>query len=269
VTGRTAERWRRERSGSGQAANPSGAAGNLGGRARGGGRGVNQWDMIGRKNGELREPAATGEDVYQKTSDGWRQEAGLIPSKRGANPAPLAPRAFPLMPTKAFSPPLPPTSHRPDEADHADGARLSVDRAARVEPWSCPRFATARRKRRTYASLYTPDAAFAGAVGHDQLVALARARLAARLRPPLPDQSRHGATPDGGAKGKEYLVVFDIRENGEPVHLSRRPLRRHVYEDAGWLALFKTRLLVPAAQHAAAGATARNSRVRLGASERP
>src|SRR4051812_36038066 len=43
-----------------------------GGGGGGGGRGVNQWDMIGRKNGELSRTGGHYEDVYQKTSDGWR-----------------------------------------------------------------------------------------------------------------------------------------------------------------------------------------------------
>ena len=67
-----------------------------------------------------------------------------------------------------------------------------------------------------YASLYTPDAEFAGAAGHDQLAALARAQ------PRGPAYVRHyltnhviEPTPEG-ARGKQYLVVFDISEKGEP-----------------------------------------------------
>jgi hypothetical protein len=96
-----------------------------------------------------------------------------------------------------------------------------------------------------YANLYTADAAFAGAVGHDQLVTLAQ------IQPRGPDYVRHyltnhviEPTPEG-AKGKEFLVVIDNGENGKASSLF---LGGH-YEDTyvktadGWR--FKTRRLFP------------------------
>ena len=66
------------------------------GQANGGGRGgpVNGWDLIGRKAGELARTGGHYEDVYVKTPVGWRfRKRDFIPSKSGADPAPLpAPR---------------------------------------------------------------------------------------------------------------------------------------------------------------------------------
>src|SRR6185295_7994558 len=59
-----------------------------------GGRGgpVSGWDQIGRKAGELARTGGHYEDVYVKTSDGWRfKKRDFIPSKSGVDAAPLAP----------------------------------------------------------------------------------------------------------------------------------------------------------------------------------
>src|SRR5262245_53286615 len=66
-----------------------------------------------------------------------------------------------------------------------------------------------------YAGLYTADASFAGATGHDQLVRLGQ------IQPRGPDFVRHYLTNHviepipGGAKGKEFLAVIDNGENGK------------------------------------------------------
>src|SRR6185295_12289899 len=66
-----------------------------------------------------------------------------------------------------------------------------------------------------YAGLYTADASFAGATGHDQLVRLGQ------IQPRGPDYVRHYLTNHviepmpGGAKGKEFLAVIDNGENGK------------------------------------------------------
>src|SRR5579862_720277 len=97
------------------AANAAGAGAGDGqaGRGQGGGRGrVDQWAMIGRKNGELSRTGGHYEDVYQKTSDGWRfKKRDFIPSKRGANPTPLAPPRIPADADKGVQPgALPPAN---------------------------------------------------------------------------------------------------------------------------------------------------------------
>jgi hypothetical protein len=66
-----------------------------------------------------------------------------------------------------------------------------------------------------YAGLYTADASFAGATGHDQLVRLGQ------IQPRGPDFVRHYLTNHviepmpGGAKGREYLAVIDNGSNGK------------------------------------------------------
>jgi hypothetical protein len=79
-----------------------------------------------------------------------------------------------------------------------------------------------------YAALYTPDASFVGAVGHDQLAALAVAQ------PHGPQFIRHfltnhviEPTPEG-ARGKQYLVVLD---------LPGWALRRHLRQNSRGLAI--------------------------------
>ena len=95
-----------------------------------------------------------------------------------------------------------------------------------------------------YAKLYTADAAFAGAAGHDQLVALAH------QQPRGPDYARHylinhviEPTPEG-VKGKEYLIVIDNGENGKPSTIFLGGHYEETYEKTaeGWR--FKTRRLV-------------------------
>ncbi len=64
-------------------------------RARGGGP-IDQWAQIGRKNGELARTGGHYEDVYVKTGDGWRfRKRDFIPSRSGADPAPLPPPRIP------------------------------------------------------------------------------------------------------------------------------------------------------------------------------
>src|SRR5215470_11784563 len=78
----------------------------------GGGRG-NGWDIIGRKAGELARTGGHYEDVYAKTPVGWRfKRRDFIPSKSGADPAPLS---GPRIPDTAraidTSAPLAPAKH--------------------------------------------------------------------------------------------------------------------------------------------------------------
>jgi hypothetical protein len=97
-----------------------------------------------------------------------------------------------------------------------------------------------------YANLYTQDAAFAGATGHDQLVTLGR------IQPRGPEYVRHYLTNHvieptaDGAKGKEYLMVIDIGENGRPssFFLGGHYEETYVKTADGWR--FKTRRLFSA-----------------------
>src|SRR6516164_8250922 len=68
---------------------PAQATGGTGGGA--GTRAANGWDIVGRKAGELARTGGHYEDVYVKTPVGWRfKKRDFIPSKSGADPAPLA-----------------------------------------------------------------------------------------------------------------------------------------------------------------------------------
>src|SRR5262249_32489401 len=84
------------------------------GRGQGnGGRGtpVSGWDQIGRKAGELARTGGHYEDVYVKTSDGWRfKKRDFIPSKSGIDAAPLAPPRIPAETQNLSFPPAPPAN---------------------------------------------------------------------------------------------------------------------------------------------------------------
>jgi hypothetical protein len=231
----------------GQSANPAGDSGRGQG---GGGRGVNQWDLIGRKNGELARTGGHYEDVYVKTTDGWRfRKRDFIPSKSGANPTPLAPPRIPADAGKDIpTGPLPPSGFIGPTKQSALTALdyIQIEQLVSSYGHALDSGYGTGENGETYASLYTPDAEFAGASGHDQLAALARAQ------PRGPDYVRHyltnhviEPTPEG-ARGKQYLVVFDINEKGEPgsIYLGGHYEDTYVKTPNGWR--FKTRRLFPA-----------------------
>ena len=228
------------------AANPPPPA--QGGRGPGGA--VNQWDMIGRKNGELARTGGHYEDVYVKTSDGWRfKRRDFIPSKRGPNPAPLAPPRIPPDADKGVEAgPLPPSHFVAPTRQSTLTAMdyIQIEQLVASYGHALDSGYGKGENGEAYASLYTPDAEFAGAAGHDQLVALARAQ------PRGPAYVRHYLTnhviepaPEG-ARGKQYLVVFDISEKGEPgsIYLGGHYEDTYTKTQDGWR--FKTRRLFPA-----------------------
>src|SRR5215468_11713536 len=66
---------------------PTGGGGNRGAASGP----ANGWDLVGRKAGELARTGGHYEDVYVKTATGWRfKKRDFIPSRSGADPAPLA-----------------------------------------------------------------------------------------------------------------------------------------------------------------------------------
>src|SRR5215472_10639219 len=168
----------------------------------GGGRG-NGWDIIGRKAGELARTGGHYEDVYAKTPVGWRfKRRDFIPSKSGADPAPLpGPRipdnaaaidtSTPLAPAKNFVAPTQQSSLT--ASDYLDIAQLVSSYGHALDSGYGK-----GENGEAYANLYTPDAAFAGAQGHEQLVRLGQ------IQPRGPDFVRHyltnhviEPTPDG------------------------------------------------------------------------
>jgi hypothetical protein len=222
------------------------AQGNVGGR----GEPANGWDLIGRKAGELARTGGHYEDVYVKTPVGWRfRKRDFIPSRSGADPAPLPAPRIPAAaaqpdPPAALAPAanfVPPTKQSSLTAmDYLEIAQLVSSYGHALDSGYGK-----GENGEAYANLYTADAAFAGAVGHDQLVTLAQ------IQPRGPDYVRHYLTnhviePTAeGAKGKEFLIVIDNGENGKGSSLF---LGGH-YEDTyvktadGWR--FKTRRLFP------------------------
>jgi hypothetical protein len=217
-----------------------------------GGRGgpVNGWDLIGRKAGELARTGGHYEDVYVKTPVGWRfRKRDFIPSRSGADPAPLPPPRIPASAAPQDPPgPLATAAHYvPPTMQSSLTAMDYIEIAQLVSSYGHALDSGYGKGENgeAYANLYTPDAAFAGAVGHDQLVTLAQ------IQPRGPEYVRHyltnhviEPTPEG-AKGKEFLVVIDDGENGKASSLF---LGGH-YEDTyvktpdGWR--FKTRRLFP------------------------
>jgi actinorhodin biosynthesis protein ActVIA len=222
-----------------------------GGSGRGATNGpANGWDIVGRKAGELARTGGHYEDVYVKTPVGWRfKRRDFIPSKSGADPAPLPPPRIPensapidmrkpLAPAANYVAPTQQSSLT--ASDYLEIAQLVASYGHALDSGYGK-----GENGEAYANLYTPDAAFAGAEGHMQLVRLAQ------IQPRGPDFVRHYLTNHvvepmpGGAKGKEYLAVIDNGENGKPSSLF---LGGH-YEDTyvktpeGWR--IKTRRLFP------------------------
>ena len=200
-----------------------------GGRGQGnGGRGaaVSGWDQIGRKAGELARTGGHYEDVYVKTSDGWRfKKRDFIPSKSGVDAAPLPAPRIPANagqePVPASFPPAPPANFIPPTRQSTLTATdyLQIEQLVSSYGHALDSGYGKGENGEAYANLYTPDASFAGAVGRDKLVVLGK------IQPRGPDYVRHyltnhviEPTPEG-ARGKEYLVVIDIGENGKPSSL--------------------------------------------------
>jgi hypothetical protein len=227
---------------------PAQATGSTGGGAGTGP--ANGWDIIGRKAGELARTGGHYEDVYIKTPVGWRfKKRDFIPSTSGADPAPLAPPSIPAdaAPIDTRTP-LPPAANfvAPTQqssltaTDYLEIAQLVASYGHALDSGY-----GRGENGEAYAGLYTADASFAGATGHDQLVRLGQ------IQPRGPDFVRHYLTNHviepmpGGAKGKEYLAVIDNGENGKASSLF---LGGH-YEDTyvktpeGWR--IKTRRLFP------------------------
>lgn len=227
---------------------PAQATGGTGGGAGTGP--ANGWDIVGRKAGELARTGGHYEDVYVKTPVGWRfKKRDFIPSTSGADPAPLAPPSIPadttpidtrapLAPAANFVAPTQQSSL--SATDYLEIAQLVASYGHALDSGY-----GRGENGEAYAGLYTADASFAGATGHDQLVRLGQ------IQPRGPDFVRHYLTNHviepmpGGAKGREYLAVIDNGLNGKASSLF---LGGH-YEDTyvktpqGWR--IKTRRLFP------------------------
>jgi hypothetical protein len=220
-----------------------------GGAQQGRGQPIDQWAQIGRKNGELARTGGHYEDVYVKTADGWRfRKRDFIPSRSGADPAPLPPPRIPAdAKADATFPPAPPARFTPPTRQTTLTALDYIEIQQLVSSYGHALdsgYGTGENGE-PYAKLYTADASFAGATGHDQLVDLAH------QQPRGPDYVRHylmnhviEPTPEG-VTGKEYLIVIDNGENGRPSTIFLGGHYEETYEKTadGWR--FKTRRLFP------------------------
>jgi hypothetical protein len=219
------------------------------GRGRGQGANVSGWDLIGRKAGELARTGGHYEDVYVRTSEGWRfRKRDFVPSTSGADPAPPPAPDVPV--NASLQPPpgaLPPANYIPPTKQSSLTASdyLQIEQLVSSYGHALDSGYGKGENGEAYANLYTPEAAFGGAVGHDQLVTLGK------IQPRGPDYVRHyltnhviEPTPDG-ARGKEYLAVIDVGENGRVSSLFLGGHYEEAYEKTaeGWR--FKSRRLTP------------------------
>src|SRR5262245_27969872 len=162
------------------------------GRGGGGGQPANGWDLVGRKAGELSRTGGHYEDAYVKTPQGWRfKRREFIPSRSGVNPSPIN---RPAIPATAPADAIPNTEHEAryispttqttlDALDDIQIGQLVASYGHALDSgWGKGENGEA------YANLYTPDAEFAGAKGHNALADLAR------IQPRGPDFVRHYLT---------------------------------------------------------------------------
>ena len=215
---------------------------------------VDQWALVGQKRGQLSNTGGHYEDVYTKTALGWRfKRREFIPSKSGAQTAAAVPAR----------------GSQPAQSSRGTGAAENqAPLCGAPKPWPKGSLTAmdylqigqlvasygnaldsgygAGENGEAYANLYTRDATFGRTTGHDALAALAR------VQPRGPQYVRHyltnhviEPTPDG-AKGKQYLVVIDISEKGEPGSIFLGGHYEDIYAKTpeGWR--FKTRTLIRA-----------------------
>ena len=176
--------------------------------------GESQWNLVGQKRGLVTPVGGHYEDVYVKTTDGWRfKRREFIPSQPGPNPKPAA-----------FTPPvLPPgPSCGPAKKPSIAGSLtamdyLGIERVVASYGHALDNGYGKGENAEAYAELYTRDANFGRTTGHDALALLGgvQPHSATYVRHYLTNHVIEG-TADGGAKGKQYLVVIDIGENGAP-----------------------------------------------------
>jgi hypothetical protein len=215
--------------------------------ARGGagarGAPADQWALVGRRGGAPTSIGGRYEDVYVRTSAGWRfKRREFVPARSGAR-ADATRKA-------ASSATIPPRALKAPEPDNQNRSALSALDYLEIEQL-VSRYGHALDSGfgqgdngAAYAGLFAPDGIFYSRgrpYQGEQLYQLARDQ------PHGPDYVRHFLTnhviepsPDG-ATGKEYLVVLDIGQNGQPgsVYLGGHYEDVYVKTPDGWR--FKTR----------------------------
>ena len=176
--------------------------------------GESQWNLVGQKRGSVTSVGGHYEDVYVKTADGWRfKRREFIPSQGGLHPK-----------AATFKPPVLPAGPKCGARKTAAPAStltpmdyLEIEKLVASYGHALDNGYGKGENGEAYAGLYTRDATFGRTAGHDALAELGRVQphSATYVRHYLTNHVIEG-TPDGGAKGRQYLVVIDIGENSAP-----------------------------------------------------
>ena len=202
--------------------------------------GESQWNLVGQKRGEVTSIGGHYEDVYVKTADGWRfKRREFIASQGGPSPKPASapPPAFPAEP-KCGPKTNSATASRLTPMDY-----LEIEKLVASYGHALDNGYGKGENGEAYAGLYTRDATFGRTSGHDALAELGRVQphSATYVRHYLTNHVIEGTSD--GAKGKQYLVVIDIGENGAPSSIFLGGHYEDVYVKApeGWR--IKTRTL--------------------------
>ena len=174
--------------------------------------GESQWNLVGQKRGSVTSIGGHYEDAYVKTADGWRfKRREFIPSQGGPRPkaATVKPPVLPAGPTCGQKKAVIAVTLTPMDY-------LEIEKVVASYGHALDSGFGKGDNGESYAGLYTRDATFGRTAGHDALAELGSVQphSATYVRHYLTNHVIEG-TADG-ARGKQYLVVIDIGENGAP-----------------------------------------------------
>jgi hypothetical protein len=205
--------------------------------------GRSQYELVGQKRGSVSPMGGHYEDVYVKTSEGWkfRRRAFFASASGKVPPGAESPRAHASVPARVVD----------------DGATVGPSRLTAADFFEIERLVGSYGHAldngwgkedggESYAQNFTEDGVFRKVAGHQALAALAREQVTG------PQWVRHFLTniviePTAtGASGKQYIVVLDLqdRETGKPgtIFLGGHYEDTYVRTPQGWR--FKTRTRV-------------------------
>jgi hypothetical protein len=204
---------------------------------------VDQWALVGRRGGAPTSIGGRYEDAYVRTSAGWRfKDREFVPARSGARADATCKAAYSAtIPPRAFEAPKPDNQNRSalSALDDLEIEQLVSSYGHALDSGFCQGDNGA-----AYAGLFAPDGI---SYTRDRPCQGEQLYQLARDQPHGPDYLRHFLTnhviepsPDR-ATGKEYLVVLDIGQNGQPgsVYLGGHYEDVYVKTPDGWR--FKTR----------------------------
>jgi hypothetical protein len=175
--------------------------------------GESQWNLVGQKRGSVTSIGGHYEDVYVKTADGWRfKRREFVQSQGGPQPKAAAVKP-PVVPA---GPKCAPKKAAANTSTLTPMDYLEIEKVVASYGHALDSGFGKGENGEAYARLYTPDATFGRTSGHDALAELGSVQphSATYVRHYLTNHVIEG-TADG-ARGKQYLVVIDIGENGAP-----------------------------------------------------